>query len=843
MTRYADPQRCPDCGQPIDAGAAACSSCGLPLRGQTAAQLFQTLTAADALLATLRASAPAVPVASPVSSAPASAAPPAVTTHPGVAEASAPRAGLSAASVPKILLGLGAACLLIAALVFLAVTWSVMGVGGRTATLVGFTVVTAGLAAWMARRDLRAAAEALSLVALGLLTLDAFGAREAGWLADLGSAWFLILLGALITVAGAAAVLAARRSPIGGLTGVELVTGLGVALMALGVAQQEAPGRPAALVLAVLVAGGSAYGAYRLALPFVAAASGLIAVLWWLAQFGYAVDSLHDATLVDLWMGFEVWQLLASAALAGVVLLVRAMPPPFRVAVSAVSFGVMVLAAVIPALDESPTSVTLAALGALAAAGVVGWLLPRPWGLTAALTQAVAGVVTLAFAMAIGAVAAERLIDAASARWAGATAGVLVGEVPESTPAAWLLPLCIAALLGTLAVLGHASLTVGRVLSAISDRSVIAGLLAASGVGTLATYSVPVWAVVAVLLVAAVAFLTWWSRAMSVAPLVVSAILLAGGVTVGWYDEWLTVASLTTVLLSAGAVHLRARQTDLSAAAGAVVAAALAGSVWTWGTLVAASEPWVAAVGLVLLGASVLTLHLYPPEWWSCASATQARAGFEVGAAGSALPLALAGVMLASESTQATWTAVNLTIAGAAVTALSLVRQDRHLMVWPGGALLALASWVRLWDIGVREPEPYTLPTAAVLLVVGLVHLRRHPSEGTTTSLAPGLVLALLPSLMWVLADPTGLRSLLLGVACFGLVLGGVQLRWAAPVTLGAAAGALLVLRLAAPYVDDAVPRWVLIGSAGAILILTGVTWERRLREARQVVGYVRGLR
>lgn len=61
--------------------------------------------------------------------------------------------------------------------------------------------------------------------------------------------------------------------------------------------------------------------------------------------------------------------------------------------------------------------------------------------------------------------------------------------------------------------------------------------------------------------------------------------------------------------------------------------------------------------------------------------------------------------------------------------------------------------------------------------------------------------------------------------------------------TLGATAGALLVLRLAAPYVDDAVPRWVLIGAAGAILILTGVTWERRLQEARQMVGYVRGLR
>ncbi len=758
-------------------------------------------------------------------------------------EPPAPRAGLSAASVPKILLALGAACLLIAALVFLAVTWSVMGVGGRTATLVGFTVITAGLAAWVARRNLRGAAEALSLVALGLLTLDAFGAREAGWFGDVGTPWFLILLGVLITVAGATAVLAARRSPIGGLTGVELVTGLGVALVALGVAQQEAPGQAAALVLAVLVAGAAAYGAFRLALPFVAAASALVAGLWWLAQFGYAVDSLHDATLVDLWVELEVWQLLASTALAGAVLLVRELPRPFRVAAASAGYGVLTLAAILPALNESATSVTLAVLGALVAAGGVGWLLPRPWGLSAVVTQSVAGVVTLAFAMAISAVASERLIDAASARWAGSTSGLLVGAIPESMPAAWLLPLCVAALLGTLAVLGHASLTLGRVLSAFSDRSVIAGLLVASGVGTLASYSVPVWTVVAVLLVAAAGFLIWWLRTSSVLPLVVAAVLLAGGVALGWYDEWLTVVSLTALLLMAGVVHLRARQTDLSAVAGALVATALTGSVWTWGALVEASEPWVAAVGLVLLGATVLTLHLYPSEWWSCANATQARAGYEVGAAASALPLALAGVMLASDPTQATWAAVNLTVAGAAVTALSLLREDRRLLVWPGGALLALASWVRLWDIGVREPEPYTLPTAVVLLAVGLVHLRRHPGEGTGTSLSPGLVLGLLPSLLWVLAEPTGLRSLLLGAACFGLVLGGVRVRWAAPVTLGAAAGALLVLRLAAPYVDDAVPRWALIGAAGTILILAGVTWERRLQEARQMVGYVRGLR
>jgi hypothetical protein len=53
-----------------------------------------------------------------------------------------------------------------------------------------------------------------------------------------------------------------------------------------------------------------------------------------------------------------------------------------------------------------------------------------------------------------------------------------------------------------------------------------------------------------------------------------------------------------------------------------------------------------------------------------------------------------------------------------------------------------------------------------------------------------------------------------------------------------------VVLRHAAPYIaDSSVPRWVLIGFAGVLLVAMGVTWEQRVREARSLLGYVRGLR
>ena len=43
------------------------------------------------------------------------------------------RTGIRSSSVPSILLGLGALCLLVAAVIFLSVAWSRLGVGGRRA--------------------------------------------------------------------------------------------------------------------------------------------------------------------------------------------------------------------------------------------------------------------------------------------------------------------------------------------------------------------------------------------------------------------------------------------------------------------------------------------------------------------------------------------------------------------------------------------------------------------------------------------------------------------------------------------------------------------------------------
>lgn len=858
MTRYADPRRCPDCRGPIGHDDLACPTCGLPLRGTTAAELFNVLTTADALLSQLRTTAKVgaarVPVGAGIPDAGAPAGqkaqgePGSDTWVPSGLRLDLPesgasrRHGLSAASVPKILLGLGAICLLVAALVFLAVTWSSMGVGARTATLLGFTAVTAALAAWMCRRDLRGAAEALSLVSLGLLTMDLFGARAADWFGDLSTPGFMVGLGAVLAGAGAGAALLARRTPVSALTAPELVSGVGVGVLAVGLAELDGDRTGLLLVLATVLAGALTWAAARVRLRFTAALAGAVTVLVWFGLLFHALEAASEASFAALWGRGEVVELLATSALAGAVVLVRDLATAARVAAGALGMTVLAVALAIPAFDETGTAVTLTGVAVLLGAGAAAWLLPRPWGLTAVLTQVVAAVGVIVALAATAADVAGRLGEVTVASWSGRPGDVLPAAA-SGLPAPWLAPVVVVTLLLTGASLTRASATLDDVVSAVTDVRLGAGLLAAAAVVTLAAYPVPVWTVLLALLVLTAGFLAWWSARPAAAALVLAGVFLAGAVAVGAYEEWFTVAATTSALVAAALVHLRASRLETAAVAGALAPAALAGDAWTWGALVDAAGTWTALAGLLLLAATALTLHLYPAGWWRCGSATAARTGVEAGAAAVAVPLGLAGVLSAGTGAEATWTAVYLTVAGAAVVAMSLVRSDRRQLTWAGSALLVLASWVRLADLGVNEPEPYTLPAALALVVVGALRLRRDPDADTVGAVGPGLTLALVPSLLWVLDDPMTLRGLVLGAACLVLVLVGLRGRWSAPLVIGAAVGGVLVVRMAAPYVDAAVPRWVLIGAAGALLIATGVTWERRLQEARHMVGYVRSLR
>lgn len=241
--------------------------------------------------------------------------------------------------------------------------------------------------------------------------------------------------------------------------------------------------------------------------------------------------------------------------------------------------------------------------------------------------------------------------------------------------------------------------------------------------------------------------------------------------------------------------------------------------------------------------AEVTTVQRAVPVLLVVGLLTIARPRVEVEASAMAAGAVAAGVSVLAAGDTATSLAVHLTVAGALVTATAVVHESRRSFAWLGGFLLALATWVRLADLGVEAPEAYTLPTAVALVLVGLDRMRRDPTASTSVSVTPGLVLATAPSLLWVVAtDPVSLRAGLLGVACLALVLVGALLRWSAPLVTGAAVGGLLALRELAPYAAQT-PQWVVIGLAGTLLTVVGVTWERRLVELRHASAFLGRLR
>ncbi|MGH3355448.1 MAG: hypothetical protein ACRDOJ_06090, partial [Nocardioidaceae bacterium] len=131
MNRYLSPGRCADCGEHT-VRHLRCPACGLLQAGPVADDLHAALYRADAILDVLRRESADRPM-------PASVAPPAVEPPVEPPVVSPRRRGMPAASVPMVLLGLGAVCVLVAAVVFVAVTWTDLSLGWRATILLAVT--------------------------------------------------------------------------------------------------------------------------------------------------------------------------------------------------------------------------------------------------------------------------------------------------------------------------------------------------------------------------------------------------------------------------------------------------------------------------------------------------------------------------------------------------------------------------------------------------------------------------------------------------------------------------------------------------------------------------------
>ncbi len=683
--------------------------------------------------------------------------------------------------MPKILLGLGATCLLVAAVIFLAVAWSWLGVGGRTAVLVGLTAVTALGGQWLARRDLGVAAEALTVVSLGLLVLDIVGAENAGWLGTPSTEAFLVIVGTSLLAVSLGLCLPARRvfAPQ-----VVAPLGLGLAVIGFGATTDHAQAVATVAVLAYTALALLGRALETVVLPWTALAGAVLA-FGSEAMLAVTAASEHP-TMRELWLEGHGLGLVAVAGLSLLPWLAVRGHDDVRQLVCAVSVSVLTFAAAFPVFDEGATAITLAA-----AAGSVVWAVaagaaPPRWYAVPRVPLVGSLLVLVPVPVCLAAQAVANLFTVAEPF----TADWLVRLDPQPHLASpVLLPVAVA-------VVGlAAALTLPR---PPRIRYAVLGVALLTALLTAAQYALPLVAFVAVL-----------------GPF---------GLVLASPSAVLTLLVLGEITLLAAYVMVR-RPGQAASVAGLVLPAAAAGFLWTGGHLLDVPLDRTSLLTLLVLGLLALAVP---------------RLEVELVAALAVLFGSVSGIPLAADPSVSL--AVHLTLAGALVTVSSLLHRDHQPLAWLGGLLLAAATWVRLYDVGVQAPEAYTLPTAVALVLVGVYRLQRDFDADTTTTLLPGLALATVPSLLWALVDPLSPRAVLLGAGCLVLLLGGAALRWSAPVIVGGLVGGALVLRELAPYAEQT-PQWVLIGSAGVLLLASGITWEARLRDLRRAAAYVGRLR
>lgn len=273
---------------------------------------------------------------------------------------------------------------------------------------------------------------------------------------------------------------------------------------------------------------------------------------------------------------------------------------------------------------------------------------------------------------------------------------------------------------------------------------------------------------------------------------------------------------VAAVVVAVGARRVAVRVAGCLAAVGAASALAVTAPLAGGLPLRAAAYPLLGVAALVLAAATV----------------PQARLGRVLDAAAQAV--ALVAAALAVEA--ARHLATVCVLWGVAVALRLLRRGEPAGRRWAFAGIAAgselLGAWVLLAAGGVTVLEAYTAPAAALALGAGLLALRTRPGLTSWPALGPGLVAALLPSLVAVLAgpDPQPWRRLLLGAAALGAVLAGATRRWQAPVLLGGGVLTLLALHeLARGW--DLLPRWIYLGAGGLALVGLAATYERRRRD------------
>ncbi|WP_320065965.1 SCO7613 C-terminal domain-containing membrane protein [Micromonospora sp. RTGN7] len=164
---------------------------------------------------------------------------------------------------------------------------------------------------------------------------------------------------------------------------------------------------------------------------------------------------------------------------------------------------------------------------------------------------------------------------------------------------------------------------------------------------------------------------------------------------------------------------------------------------------------------------------------------------------------------------------------------------ERQILFWAVVFCEIVAWWILMRVADVALPEAYTLPFAALALLVGVLELRHRPDLSSWVAYGPALVAAFVPTLAIVLAtDSSMLRQVLLLLGAVAVLIFGTTSQQQAPVIVGAA-----VTAIAAIHALFSLGPWLVLIPAGLVLLVLGASNERRRRAQERLQTALRGMR
>ncbi|MEI7054797.1 hypothetical protein WBG06_03185 [Nocardioides sp. CCNWLW239] len=832
--KYADPGRCPDCREAFEPGTSPCPHCGLPLENAVAQELYGTLLRADVLMTRLRsirdeasrAARPTPPPAPAPVAAPA--APPQIQPEPVVAPLKAPSPPAAPAApapavagpaafpgapvaprrapitVPLILVGVGVLFLLVAGVIFLAVAWAAMGVGGRTTMLLVFTALFTIGGALLMHLELRAGTEGVWTLALGLLALDIAGMKYAGWLG--GSDWdggFLVIVGVAVFLAGTAmSLVGARSEKLTEVIGPQVAAAAGVltALIGLEIISDLIwfPLIAAVIALVVVIV------ASKTDLRALTLGAMVVMAGFWLLLL---VRGLRDPALTgsELVRDGTLPLLLGAAAVLAVVAYLFPLPKDAKVAMLGGSLLIAAYTFTQPALDDGAVTLTVVAVVVtLLAAGAL-MTLPRPWRwAAAALTPYAIGL-----GITVLVLAASAAVRLAAVPWTESAFSPVTG--PEPLMPGWLtLPAQLAIL-----ALGTAWFYRLNPPAFRTYRPTIRWIVFAGGVSgfaiTAACYGAPLLLPALLLLGVAVA-LAWWAEQWP--RLLAAGIFGVVALAAALPSDLLTVVvalALAGVAAYAGQ-GLAGAEREVTASYSVVT---LTLGLWSLAPLIDVERQWAACVIVTVLG--LITLFRFRASgWWAAA--------------------ACAAISIGIGAVDVNWAAVMLIIATVLAAAIGLHHRQPP--------ALAVAGTVGIGAATAAVLSSDVLALVVTIILTALAVIVDRVQSGATKEVATSYWILALTAAVWQAARLADIERPYTAVAVV-IAMGVIVLVRRSPATEAAAAtGAAVSIGLGAISVDGVDTDWlaILLLIAGVMCIASTLRHDPQQSGARLTIAGLLGL-